>query len=140
MLLCNQVERVHHLLLQDLLLVDALQGVECLVRLGVLALKFAKLGELASRLAGAILGSLLLSVFLGLLFRFWARYNCTGSRYNFVWHRRMWVHVADHRRRTLNRPKAHKVAALVLKLYGIDIVRLQGLIRSINNHVVGSIQ
>lgn len=81
------VELIHllidHLLINHFLLIHTLQSIKSLIWFCVLALKFPQFWKFTVR--SLILGILLLlSLFLGLLFRFWPSYNCTRSGYNFI--------------------------------------------------------
>ena len=80
-----------------------------------------------------VLRCLLLSVFLWLLFRFWACYDGTRSRYNFVRHGRMWVHVSLSLSCALSRSKADKVVSFFFLLGWV----LQVLAWCVDDDVVG---
>ena len=72
-----------HLLINHFLLIYTLQSIKSLIWFCVLALKFPQFWKFT--VWSLILGILLLlSLFLGLLFRFWPSYNCTRSGYNFI--------------------------------------------------------
>ena len=91
------IMNIQNLLTQHFFLVDRFQSVKGFVWFGITTLQFTKFSEFAvGTLSLNWNSSLLLSLLLGLLFRFWTGYDIASSCHKLIWLSRMRMHESSN--------------------------------------------